>query len=225
MFWNWTSFCAEVTGTDVFLEKCLWIPGIYPILFVFPAEIQCGIFSFYRGVLWLFSCHDHEVSTTRQEVETTWNWTPWWLQERHGRKQRQTCDHRDKQILYTAHTNVYMHQNTGDKYQSQLCHAPKAFIINRGNHRTLLIGDALFGVSEISGELSLLICKLPRLGEKRRDIALSCAPPVDCEGCNLKPSFSSHHSLWLAALAPRLENTNSGNGVLGIITINSRYRA
>lgn len=88
-----------------------------------------------------------------------------------------------------------------------------AFIINRGNHRRLLIGDALVGVSEVSGVLSLLICKLPQLGEKRRDVALSCAPPVDCEGCNLKQSFSSHHSLWLAAVAPRLEHTNSGMAV------------
>lgn len=71
----------------------------------------------------------------------------------------------------------------------------EAFIINRGNHRRLLIGDALVGVSEVSGVLSLSICKLPLLGEKRRDVALSCAPPVDCEGCNLKPSFSPHHSL------------------------------
>lgn len=87
------------------------------------------------------------------------------------------------------------------------------FIINRGNHRTLLIGDALVGVSEVSGVLSLSICKLPQLGEKRRDVALSCAPPVDCEGYNLKPSFSSHHSLWLAAVTPRPEHTNSGTAV------------
>lgn len=89
----------------------------------------------------------------------------------------------------------------------------EAFIINRGNHRRLLIGDALVGVSEVSGVLSLSICKLPQLREKRWDVALSCAPPVDCEGCNLKPSFSSHHSLWLAAPNPRLENTNSGTAV------------
>lgn len=31
-------------------------------LFGFPAEIQCGIFSFHRGVLWLFS-RDYEVTT------------------------------------------------------------------------------------------------------------------------------------------------------------------
>lgn len=88
-----------------------------------------------------------------------------------------------------------------------------AFIIKRGNHRRLLIGDALVSVSEESGVLSLLIGKLPQLGEKRQDVALSCAPPVDCEGCNLEPSFSSHHSLWLAGLAPRLEHTNSGMAV------------
>lgn len=41
----------------------------------------------------------------------------------------------------------------------------EAFIINRGNHRRLLIGDALVGVSEVSGVLSLSICKLPQLGE------------------------------------------------------------
>lgn len=34
----------------------------------------------------------------------------------------------------------------------------EAFIINRGNHRRLLIGDALVGVSEVSGVLSLSIC-------------------------------------------------------------------
>lgn len=69
------------------------------------------------------------------------------------------------------------------------------------------------GVSEVSRVLSLLICKLPRLGEKRQDVALSCEPPVDCEGCNLKPSLSSHHSLWLAALTPRLEHTHSGMAI------------
>lgn len=32
-------------------------------LFGFPAEIQCGIFSFQRGTLWLFS-RDYELTTT-----------------------------------------------------------------------------------------------------------------------------------------------------------------
>lgn len=71
----------------------------------------------------------------------------------------------------------------------------EAFIINRGNHGGLLIGDALVGVSKVSGVLSLSICKLPQLGENRRDVTLSCLPPVDCEGCNLNPSFSSQHRL------------------------------
>ncbi len=130
-----------------------------------------------------------------------------------GKKKRlaHTGNHREEQIYHSPKC-VHVLKSPTDTYQSALS-SSEAFIINRGNHRRLLIGDALVGVSEVSGVLSLSICELPQLGEKRRDVALSCAPPVDSEGCNLKPSFSSHHSLWLAALTPRLEHTNSGMAV------------
>lgn len=192
-------------------------------LFGFPAETQCGIFSFQRGALWLFS-RDYEVATT-----TDRRWRPHETKHRSGCTWRGTA--RGRPPWFKKKKNAQEHlqpQRQTNIPLTQMCacakkphrHIPitapsssETFIINRGNHRRLLIGDALVGVSEVSGVLSLSICKLPQLGEKRRDVALSCAPPGDCEGCNLKPSFSSHHSLWLAALTPRLEHTNSGTAV------------
>lgn len=188
-------------------------------LFRFPAEIQCGIFSFLRAPLWLCS-RDHEATTT-----TDRRWRP------HETKHLSECTLRGKALrlspLRMPETRMgsHMSKSTTTTKISTVLKSHKrnvpiaalpssgAFIINRGNHRRPLIGDALVGVSEVSGVLSRLICKLPQLGEKRQDVALSCAPPVDCEGCNLKPSFFSHHSLWLAALTPRLEHTNSGMAV------------
>lgn len=67
----------------------VFLPSIYlsseeTHLFRFPAEIQCGIFSFQRATLWLFS-RDYEVTTTtdrrwrphetQHQCECTWRGT------------------------------------------------------------------------------------------------------------------------------------------------------
>lgn len=231
---TWSTFAWKSKGTDgvcsntffFFLESRLWLPSIHLSseererhLFRFPAEIQCASFCFQRGAftafhLWRGGNHQH-----KQEVETTWNQTLQWTRMKmmqgrgrfHGRKikKRDTWNRRGKQ-MGSSHKCVHVLKS----------HVPitaplslEAFIINGGNHRRLLIGDALVGVSEVSGVLSLSICKLPRLWENRRDVTLSCVPPVDSEGCNLNLSVSSRHSLWLAAMTPGLEHTNSGTAV------------
>lgn len=161
-------------------------------LFRFPAEIQCGIFSFQRGALWPFS-RDYKAATT-----TDRRWRPHETRHCSDCTQKDTARGRPEMCTlaavgkYIPHANVYVYYKASQTHTNHTS-SSEPFIINRGNHRRPLIGDALVGVSEVSGVLSLSICKLPRLGEKRRDVALSCAPPGDCEGCNLKPSFSSHH--------------------------------
>lgn len=123
VFWKRTNVCSEVTGTVFaathFFPGKLSLASRHPRqqqrdrhLFGFPAEIQCGIFSFQRGALWL-SSRDCEVTTN-----TDRRWRP------HETEHRSDCTRKkalgrppgkkDVRTLattvahYTAHTDVFM---------------------------------------------------------------------------------------------------------------------
>lgn len=120
--------------------------------------------------LWLWGNNHH-----RQEVETTWNWTPQWMyMKRHctwalfwKKKQNRQARLGAQQQANMLLTEICTCTKKPRRHVS-ITAAPSSepFIINRGNHGRLLIGDALVGVSEVSGVLSLSICKLPQLGKK-----------------------------------------------------------
>lgn len=117
--------------------------------------------------LWRWGNHQH-----KQEADAARNQTPQWKcmkkLQRHSwkdilKKKKSGTWNRSSSKWAPSHKRVHVLKS----------HVPitallssEAFIINAGNHRRLLIGDALVDVSEVSGVLSLSICKLPRLGEK-----------------------------------------------------------
>lgn len=85
-------------------------------LFGFPAEIQCGIFSFQTGTLWLCS-RDYEVTTTtdrrwrphetKHRIECTWKDTA------HGRSPE------EKKGKYTAHTKISLYTKPSQTHTNQ----------------------------------------------------------------------------------------------------------
>lgn len=120
---------------------------------------------------WLWGNHHHH----RQEVETTWNVTLQWMYMTKGQHMDTVLEKKNKK-LHTPlqpqwRANILLTLTckcTKMPHRHIPITAPpssEAFIINRGNHRRLLIGDALVGVSEVSRVLSLSICKLSQLGE------------------------------------------------------------
>lgn len=217
---TWSMFVWKSKGTDgvcsntFFLESRLWLPSIHLSSeergtssgFLLKSNVPASVSR--EALSRLFTCDD-EVTTntnrrrrpheTRRYSECVWKWCRDMDIFMEENEKRGNGNRRGKQ-MGSSHKCVHVLKSY-------------AFIINGGNHRRLLIGDALVGVSEVSGVLSVSICKLPRLGENRQDVTLSCVPPVDSEGCNLNLSFSSHRSLWLAAKTPGLEHTNSGTAV------------
>lgn len=144
-------FVQKSQGQTVFAAKSFFLGNVAQAsqhlpqqwserhLFGFLAEIQCGIFSFQRGKLWLFSC-DYEVTTT-----TDRRWIP--HETKHCSLHTKAGNKGTQRQAHILLTQMYMCTKKPHRKITSLASLHLLLLlIKRENFRRPIIRDALVGI-------------------------------------------------------------------------------